>query len=559
MKDTAIDRRAFLRFSAAGATMTFGPWVKSSGARQRMDNTAGANPIVDMATGKLRGYVAEGIYVFKGIPYGASTAGANRFMRPNKPEPWSGVRDALHLAPQCPQPTDTNFSGADPDFAYFLQGAFEPQPYTMSEQCLALNVWSPSLGRDVKLPVMVWCHGGACEMGSGGAAWCDGAHLAGKGAVIVTLNHRLNVFGYLHLADIGGKKYAESGNAGMLDIVAALEWVRDNIAEFGGNPDNVTLFGCSGGGWKVSTLMAMPAAKGLFSKAIVQSGPGLRMVPREHATRTAMNLMNALGLRAGQCDELRDQPAGKLLAAMQSIRETLMPGRGFAPVVEGQVLPLHPFDPNAPEISAEVPLLIGTNRDETRLLLGGADPRLFSLDDAQMRIALQQFLGMGVEEVGRIIDVYRKINYSATPSDLYFAVTTDKLARLDSIKQAERKAKQGKSPAYMYLFAWKAPTFGGKYQATHGVEIPFVFANLDKAAGFGGCDAERLDLANKISDAWIAFARHGSPNHRGLPRWNPYTLDTRATMIFDTECQIENDPGREARLILNKSSSSHAS
>ena len=535
---------------------------------------SGGYCVVETRGGKLRGRVIDGIHTFKGIPYAASTAGTNRFKPPAPLKPWAGLRDAFELTAQCPQPTDTNFSGADPAFERFIEGAFEPSPGRFSEDCLALNVWTAALDSG-RRPVMVWLHGGGFEMGSGGAPWSDGAALCRTGdVVVVTLNHRLNVLGYLHLSELAGQEFAAAGNAGMLDIVAALQWVRDNIEMFGGDPGNVTIFGCSGGGTKVNTLLAMPCAAGLFHKAIVQSSYTLRLLRSDEATHVAERVLAALGLdvRPGNMgmERLASISVEQLLAAMATVKAeaavapdlSVFARVGFAPVVDGNFLPRQAFDA---EIDAEmdaqkdaqgistlrdVPMIVGSNADETTMLLGGADPSLFTLDETRMRAGVEKFTGLGAGDARRLVEIYRRHDPGASPAEVYFSATSDHMFRMDAIRQSEWQARRGGAPVYMYLFTWKAPAMGGRYKAAHGIDVPLVFGNADRAQGFGGSGEERGALADKVSQAWVSFARSGHPGHVGPPEsleWQPYTLDSRATMIFDTTCRVAFDPGAEVR------------
>jgi len=502
--------------------------------------------VADTTSGKLRGTVQNGIRVFKGIPYGGPAEGAGRFMAPSKPAPWTGVRDALGFGARAMQ-TDDMFA-ATPELLKLFSGR-ELQP--MSENCLFLNVWTPATGDGGRRPVMFWCHGGGFTAGSGSSPWYDGTNLCRKGdVVVVTINHRLGAFGYLHLGEVGGQAYPVSGNAGMLDIVEALTWVRDNIAAFGGDPGNVTIFGESGGGAKVSVLLAMPSARGLFAKAIIQSGPGVQMARREDATETAKAMLGALGLKEGQIDELRRLPADRLVKAQAAILAQIGPMSmanrrrlGFNPVVDGNVLPNHPFDPAAPEISANVPLMIGTNKDEITLFFGFA-PWFDTLDEPGMRQRVAAIVG---DRADKVIEAYRRARPDASPKDLFTAIASDRMMRNDSIKSAERKAAQHAAPAYMYLFAWETPVLGGKLKSPHALEIPFVFDTV-ASSPLAGDGPERFALAEKMSRAWIAFARTGNPNHGSLPNWPAYAIDGRATMIFDNECRVANDPQREERL-----------
>jgi para-nitrobenzyl esterase len=529
-------RRRFL----AGSALV----VAAAAADVAALDDAQAGATVETAAGKVRGTLTGGVHSFKGIPYGASTAGANRFMPPKKPMPWRGVRDATRFGHQAPQNirfTDVLAPQANPAEGF-------------DEDCLVLNVWSPGVNDGRKRPVMFWIHGGGFAQESGSWPWIDGAALARRGdVVVITINHRLNIFGYLHLGDLGGEKYAASGNAGMLDIVAALEWVRDNIAQFGGDPGNVMIFGESGGGAKVSTLLAMPAAKGLFHRAAIQSGSWLRCTPREDATATAKAVLAELGLSVARIDELQRVPVQRLLSLRAGAMVPLPPRRGalrmgYAPVVDGKFLPQHPFDPVATPVSADIPLLVGCTRDEATLFYL-RDEAVFSLDESGLRARVLEM--MDEPAASRTIEVYRKAHAGASPSELFLLIASDRLARRDAIRLAERKFAQGRAPVYMYLFTWKSPALNGRLRAPHTVEIPFVFDNTDVPTVMTKSPTAK-SLAAKTSDAWIAFARTGNPNHPGLPQWPAYTASERATMTFDVTCAVVNDPGSLERQSWNE-------
>ena len=484
--------------------------------------------------GTVRGSTKNDVHAFKGIPYGGSTAGRNRFKPPTKPQSWTDVRDTLRFGASSPQPAG--------GMGRLLSIIGEGQPEPESEECLFLNVWTPEIGDGRKRPVMFWCHGGGYTMGSGSAAFYNGTNLARRGdVVVVTVNHRLGPLGYLYLGDLAGEEFALSGNVGMLDLVAALEWVRDNIEAFGGDPGNVTIFGESGGGSKVSVLMAMPSAAGLFHKAIVESGPGLRMTPREVGTERAEKLLKALEISPKDIHKLQDIPVEQIFEANAKVnRNGLM---GWGPVVDGQALPRHPFDPDAPAISANVPLIIGTNKDEATLFLLG-DTEFEALDDAGLHTRVKALAGPATDS---LIAAYRRVHAQASPADLFATISSDRMMRLNSITQAERKYAQGAAPVYMYQFTWETPILNGRLKSCHALEIPFVFDTLASAVRFTGDSPERLALAERISGAWLAFAHDNVPIYEGLPTWPVYTPQERATMIFDTECRIENDPGSEER------------
>jgi para-nitrobenzyl esterase len=537
-------RRELLKTSLVGCGAALG------GARVLFPRVAwgselAASPVVETKLGKIRGASSNGVACFKGIHYGASTAGAMRLMAPVAPQPWTGVIDALEIGSPAPQDKISAVGGSDIRKAMGdLIG-----PGTMSEDCLVLNVWTTSLRASSKKPVMVWLHGGGYTAGSSGLSVYDGTNLAAKhDVVLVALNHRLNVFGYLYLGEIAGEEYADSGNAGMLDIVLALEWVRDNIAHFGGDPGNVTIFGESGGGGKVSTLMAMPPAKGLFHKAIVESGSTLRVSSRQDADAAARKFLAAVDVTPDRVDDLQKIPMDRMLAALHTM--TGPNAIRLGPVVDGRLLPRNPFDPDAPAQSANVPMIIGTNGTESTLLLGLGDPSLFSLTDADMRVRLKTYLHLTDDsKVHELIAVYKKDRPDATPSDIYFAITTDRMMRLNAITQAERKVAQG-TPAYMYIFAWETPALGGKLKSPHAVELAFVFDNAHAQNGIIGNGADLQPLADQLSGAWASFARTGDPNRAGIPKWPAYTMSERATMIFNDECKVVNDPGKNERLAL---------
>jgi para-nitrobenzyl esterase len=525
-----LDRRGFV----SGAVLVGGAGLLGLRASAQSDD-----PIVETTAGKVRGMARNSISTFKGIPYGASTAGANRFMAPVKPEAWSGVRDALdfgHQAPQNMRLTDVLAPQAD------LAEGFD-------EDCLVLNVWTPGIDDGRKRPVMFWIHGGGFAQESGSWPWIDGTALALRGdVVVITINHRLNVFGYLHLGDIGGEKYAASGNAGMLDLVAGLEWVRDNIERFGGDPGNVMIFGESGGGAKVSALLAMPAAKGLFHRAAIQSGSWLRGTPRDEATATAEAVLRELGISAANIDDIQGVPVDKLLALKAGAMVPLPPRRGalrmgHAPVVDGKILPTHPFDPVATPVSAGIPLLVGCTRYEATLFYL-RDDSAFSLDETGLRTRVREM--MDDSAAARAIETYKKASPGASASDIFLRIASDRLARRDAIRLAERKCEQGGAPIYMYLFAWDSPALDGRLRSAHTVEIPFVFDNTDVPTVMTKSPTAKA-LADKTSEAWIAFARAGDPNHSGLPKWPSYTTADRPTMVFDDVCSVVNDPDAAER------------
>ncbi|MGH6957756.1 MAG: carboxylesterase/lipase family protein, partial [Caulobacteraceae bacterium] len=410
------------------------------------------------------------------------------------------------------------------------------------EDCLYLNVWTPGL--EGPRPVMVWLHGGGFANGSGGAAMYDGAALTSRGDVVtVTVNHRLNVFGYLNLAELGG--HPSSGLAGMLDIVLVLEWVRDNIAAFGGDASNVTIFGESGGGMKVSLLLAMPGAKGLFHRAIVQSGPGLRAVSGEASGRHAKALFDELGLKAGDLEKLQALPAARVQeAAAKAVSGG--PMGGFSPCVDGLALPRDPFQPDAPEVSKDVPVLIGTNKDEATLFLLG-DLRFGSYSEEEMEKRVKQAAG---DKAGPLLAALREAFPDYSPSHLAAAAQTATGMWSGSLTLAERKAAQKAAPVFMYLLAWETPVAKGRLRSPHALEIPMVFDNVEKARNFMGRGEEPQVLAEQMSEAWLAFARNGNPATPALPDWPAYDAARRATMVFNLQSEVVDDPYAGVRKVL---------
>jgi para-nitrobenzyl esterase len=480
--------------------------------------------VVDTAGGKVRGVVNNGVHTYRGIPYGASTTGANRFMPPRKAEPWTGVRDAFQngqSSPQVAPPPGAIGAGLR---GYAAQG----------EDCLVLNVFSTGVNDNRKRPVMMWIHGGGYTYGSGGSLGYDGANLSRAGdVVVVCINHRLAVNGHLYLG-AAGAGFADSGNVGMLDIVAALQWVKDNIAQFGGDSANVTIFGQSGGGGKVSTLLAMPSAKGLFHKAIVESGSTLKQMTRDDAQKTTDQVCAKLGLKPTQVKELQEVPLPKLLAAMGT-------GSRFGPVVDGHSLPRDPFDPDAPEVSADVPMIIGTTETEGSYF---APPELLSLDEAAVRARLKERLAADSD---RIYDLFKKSRPRATPSEIYFTISA---FPSNAHLQAERKAAKGRAPAYVYQIRWRTPVEGGRRLSPHCIEIPFAMQNHWQLPEMVGTGPELQPLADKVSGAWLAFAKTGNPSHPGIPTWPAYNATERSTMHMNNEWKVTIDPDREERLAL---------
>jgi para-nitrobenzyl esterase len=524
-----MKRRTFMQRSA---------WAAGAlGSGVFMENlSAEGAPVVETAAGKVRGFAKDKVYGFRGVPYGASTAGTGRFMPPAKPQPWTGVKDCIELGGRSPQV----MPGIEPPEVLATD-----RREALSEDCLVVNVWSQGLTG--KRPVMVWLHGGGFVGGSAGFSIYDGANLARKrDVVVVGVNHRLNAFGYLYLAEIGGPKYAQSSNVGQMDIVAVLEWVRDNIARFGGDPGNVTIFGQSGGGAKVSTLLAMPSAKGLFHRAIVQSGAALRGTPKDVATKNATAFLAALGLKPNQVDELQKMPMDKVIAGLRGPA-----GAAFGPVVDGHTLPSHPFDPAAPEVSANVPLLLGSTEDEMGFFAGGPlfPYALDPLDDAGLKTNLKKFLRADDAGTAKVIDVYKKTHPGISDIDVFLRASADVGIRSTVLAEADLKTAQGKAPAYVYYFSWRSPVRDGKMKSYHTLEIPFVFENVDEAQTMTGTGQDRYALQDTMGEAWTNFARTGNPSGKGVGMWPAYNTSQRPTMLLGSQCKVVNDPNKEERQV----------
>jgi para-nitrobenzyl esterase len=518
-----------------------------------MISAGGGKAIVETTAGKVSGYVRNGVFTYKGIPYAAPVGGEARFQPPQKAKPWAGVRSSMQYGQVSPQVARAGWANDEEAWLFSWEDGIP------GEDCLRANVWTPGINDNKKRPVMVWLHGGGFQAGSGQELPSyDGENMARRGdVVVVSLNHRLGVLGYLNLAEIGGAKYASAANAGNLDLVAALEWVRDNIANFGGDPGNVMIFGQSGGGGKVSSLLATPSAKGLFHKAAVQSGSGLRMVQPETSARVAAAVLAELGLGASQLDQLHALPVQKLIdagaAAMRKVAPAGGPARvynrradraGWGPTVDGLILPQHPFDPSAPAISANIPMLIGTALNE--FTNGVNNPNVDSMTETELAERVKAMYG---DRSTQIISAYRKSNPKAKPFDLFSFISTVS-TRQNAVTQAERKAAQNAAPAYLYLFTWQTPVLDGRPRAFHCSELAFVFDNIDRCVNMTGGGPDARTLAAKVSDAWIAFARKGDPNHPGLPKWPAFTADKGATMVFDNKCEVKNDPdGPERRTV----------
>jgi len=501
--------------------------------------TSASATAVSVTGGEIAGYIDDGVYVYKGIPY----AKADRFMPPQDPDAWEGIRSCRAYGPVSPQTARSGWWNDESGFSSAWNDGFP------GEDCLRVNVWSSGIKDGAKRPVMVWLHGGGFSSGSG-QEWpsYDGRSLArNHDVVVVTLNHRLNVLGFLDLSAFG-EKYAASGNVGMMDIVKALEWVHDNIATFGGDPSNVTIFGQSGGGGKVSTLMAVPSAHGLFHKAIVESGSQLKVMEKKYSRRIGAATVRLLGINPSKIEELESVPYEDLLAAGEAaIAEVSAEAEkegfntfifGWSPIVDGDFLPMHPFDGKAPEISRDIPMIIGTT--QTEFCMSAYVPSFRDLSRAEAEEIIRQRYGDSADEFISIFDR----TYPGHPAKDLFDY--DMTFRPMAVTQASLKAAQGGAPVYTYIFRWESPVMDGVLRSSHCMEIPFVFDNAALHNTITGGGEAAIELGHALSSAWVSFARTGDPNGRGdMPQWKPFEPGHGYVMVIDEKCTLEEDPDKE--------------
>lgn len=558
---TGLDRRQWIQHAATivggtAAGLGVSPTAAEAQAARPVAPIAGTRVttpvagVVDTTSGKVRGFTRNGVHIFRGIPYGDTTEGANRFLPARKPQPWTGVRSSTSWGPVSPAAPRGGWRNDEEQFLYQWDDGFA------GEDMLRINVWTPAVNDGQRRPVLVWIHGGGFVSGSSQELRpYDGEQIARRhNAVLVSMNHRLNVFGFLDLSQIGGERYATSANLGMLDLVAALEWVRDNIANFGGDPSSVTIFGQSGGARKVSTLLAMPAARGLFHKAAVLSGSHLRQILPDVSDRLANAVLQELQIGRGDISRLHQLPTAQILGAgieaQRKLAQAATAAGGAAPnwgpVVDGRVLPTHAFDPAAPAISANVPMLIGNTFAE----FGGGmnNPTAHEMTIDQLRERLQPTVGARANDV---IAAYQKVFPGARPFEIWAVIFGTRSYRAAAVTQAELKAAQNAAPAFMYWFGWKTPVLDGRPLAYHCSDLAFWFDNIDLAAQATGGTDDARDLATKMSRALVAFARTGNPSHPGLPAWPAFTATGRATMVFENErVSVRADPDRDARKLI---------
>ena len=532
-----MKRRTFLSLSGAAAA---GAFLPARALAQQAAAVPQAGPVVETAAGRLRGNVVDGVRVFRGVPYGAPTGGARRFMPPAAPEPWTGVRDALAFGRRAYQP----FRPMIPEIGDMLTGSGP-----LSEDCLRLNVWTPDTSG--RRPVMVWLHGGGFRTGSGNSPFYNGAALARNHDVVsVSLTHRLNAFGFLHLAAIGGDRYAQSANVGMQDIVQALTWVRDHIDRFGGDPNNVTVWGQSGGGGKTSILRGMPSAQGLFHRSIIMAtlaDTAVTALEEPEAVAAAELLLERLALTPDNLDALHTMEPERIIAALEGPGPNI--GLRYTPAVDGSVLAVHPFEPPS-ALAANIPVMCGSNETES-VPYGNPDDAYWGPEpdtEAGLVTRMAGDLRISEAEARDLVALYRRNRPDTSFGDLMAIMNGDNSPlRLSAFTIAERMAERGAASAYHYYFDWYSPVRGGKIRSMHGVELPFFFDHVDLIDYATGTGPDRYPLASNMAASVAAFARTGVPDHAGLPHWPAFDTTTRPTMVFGPRTRVVSDVWGEER------------
>jgi para-nitrobenzyl esterase len=480
---------------------------------------------VETAGGRVQGLVSSGIRQFKGVPYGAPTAGANRFRRPQPPRPWSHTRECFGYGPVSPQvPYDFNHQ-----YARLIQFDLNVAMGGMGEDCLHLNIWTPGTGRQDKRAVIVSIHGGGFAICSGNHPMYDGAKLASAGdVVVVSVTHRLSSFGYLNLADVDpAGPWEDAGAAGMLDLIAALQWVRDNIEGFGGDPGRVMILGQSGGGWKVSTLLKMPAARGLFHRAVIQSGSLAAHFPREVAAQMAHAFIAKLGVTPANLGTIQHLPWTQLLTA-----QTAIGAHAFAPFVDDKHIPVQPLEDLASPLPG-VPLVIGTTLDDAGLFFDR-----FNMTEQDLIEALTTRYGL---KAATIRALYRDYFPQKSAYLLHAQITTDAGFRRFAHLQAEHEARRAQAAIYAYLWEWQSPAYGGKFGAVHAMDVAASMHN-ERDAILGSGSREAHSACEELALALVAFAQTGDPNHKRLPQWPPFQTHNRSTLVLDRDSRAEDDP-----------------
>lgn len=514
-----LNRRDILRATAGALSMAYAPRIVRA-------SSSDASPVATTTLGKVRGFNDGDVRVFRGLRYGSDTS-THRFMAPSPPAPWDDVKDA------------------------FEYGASSPQTHTdeaISEDCLFLNVWTPSIDDGRKRPVMFYIHGGAYSHGSGSSPLYDGAALARRGdVVVVTVNHRLNAFGYLYLQRFGDNVRSDSGNCGQLDLILALKWVRDNIAAFGGDPDTVLAFGQSGGGAKIATMMAMPAAAGLFHRAASMSGQQVTASGPANASRRTQAFLNAAGIGRKELTKLGTMPFERLLRGLEAA-DPILESKSvyFGPVLDMRSLRRHPFFPDAAPQSANIPMIIGNTHDETRAFL--RDPALYELEWSDLPDLLVPNMVVDIQPEF-VISEYRRLYPDYSPSQVFFAATTAARSWRGAIIELDERAKQKGADTFAYHLDFPSP-LEPRLGAPHTFDIPLIFGNLDASGSITGTGDDARAVSAMMSDAFIAFARSGKPKSAQLPEWRPFTLERRETMLFDRPPGLAHDPRGEERTIF---------
>lgn len=521
MFDTSLSRRCLLAGAAALAAMPAPAWAREG-------------QVVETAQGRYRGQLHNGVHSFKGMRYGASTAGEGRFMPPRAAETFTGVREAFDYGNQTPQARTA------------LADATTP-----SEDCLRINVWTPALGDGGKRPVLLWFHGGGFEAGSGASPVYDGSNMVTRGDVVVcTINHRLNVFGYCDLSGVLGEDFAQSGNVGYLDLVAAMTWVRENIAAFGGDPDNVMIYGQSGGGRKVSICYAGAEASGLFHKGVVQSGSHLLVQTREQSAALTDALLKTLNIAPGDARALQAVPQDQLLRAQYAVIGGAR--RRFEPVMDGIAFKAHPFVPSAPAQTARVPMMVGTTQTELSNQLG-RDEAVYTMDEAGLRTRLARLVP--AEDVDEALRVFTASTPSGSLSEIYFKIASWRSYIMNATAMAEARStlNGADNPTWLYQLTWRSPAEGGRRISQHTLDLPFMFDNVAVATHLTGPEsAETRAMTEAMAETWLAFARTGNPNHSGLPAWPTYDMANRPVMEFEVPPRLVNDPYPTERTFMDR-------
>jgi para-nitrobenzyl esterase len=512
-----LNRRHFL---AAGAALSF-----ASHAFART-----GDPFVLTSNGPVRGVTESGVHVFRGMRYGADTR-LTRFAKPRRPDPWTETFRATAYGHAAPQ------RGKEP---------------SQSEDCLFLNVWTPGIADGANRPVLFYIHGGAYNSGSGSDPLYDGARLAARGdAVVITVNHRLNALGYLYLEPVLPGVFPDSGNAGQWDLILALEWVRDNAAAFGGDPGRVMLIGQSGGGAKIATLMASPAATGLFHAVATISGQQVTASGPLNAARRTKAFLAALDIDPAKPGAIAAVSAKRLVAALDT-RDPLDAGQAvyFGPVLDERMLTRHPFWPDAPPQSAHIPMILGNTRDETRTLIGRRAPEIFDLGWDALPGALSEHMRSDINP-DTVVATFRAGYPERTPSEIFFAATTAGRSWRGQVEAADARARQG-APTWVYRFDLPWTQDGGRWGAPHTVDIGYVFGNLDRPGAMPGEAAAARRVSDELSGAFVALARTGSPEHAGLKAWPKYRVPARETMLFGEKTEVARDPRGIERELFSK-------